>query len=98
MARLRLCAAYAAYWGGRPRAEREPGPAAAWSISPTARTRRNCTCSAAWPARLGDAASARLAIAAARDARDREHHDELLEIGGELASPGPPSPTTRASS
>jgi transcriptional regulator with XRE-family HTH domain len=35
-------------------------------------------------ARLGDADSARWAIAAAHDARARDHHDELLEIGGEF--------------
>ena len=35
-------------------------------------------------AQANDAASAREAIAAARAARDRDHHDELLEIGGEF--------------
>ena len=35
-------------------------------------------------ARLGDAGSAHAAIAAARDAGDRDHRDELLEIGGEF--------------
>ena len=84
MARLRLCAAYAAYWNGRPEQSANLA-AAAWSISPTARTRRSCTCSAAWPRpACGDAGSARQAIAAARDARDRDHRDELLEIGGEF--------------
>jgi len=35
-------------------------------------------------ARLGDAGSARRAITAAAEAREREHSDELLEIGGEF--------------
>jgi transcriptional regulator with XRE-family HTH domain len=35
-------------------------------------------------ARLGDAATARRAIASASEAREREHTDELLEIGGEF--------------
>lgn len=34
-------------------------------------------------ARLGDMDAARRAITAANEAREREHHDELLEIGGE---------------
>jgi hypothetical protein len=36
-------------------------------------------------ARLGDTAAARAAITAANEARVREHHDELLEIGGEFS-------------
>lgn len=36
-------------------------------------------------ARLGDMDAARRAITAANEAREREHHDELLEIGGEYA-------------
>jgi transcriptional regulator with XRE-family HTH domain len=35
-------------------------------------------------ARLGDAATARRAIASASEAREREHTDELLEMGGEF--------------
>jgi hypothetical protein len=35
-------------------------------------------------ARLGDGDTARRAIAAAREAREREHHDELLEMGGQF--------------
>lgn len=35
-------------------------------------------------ARIGDVASARGAITAAHEARARDHHDELLEIGGEF--------------
>jgi transcriptional regulator with XRE-family HTH domain len=35
-------------------------------------------------ARLGDADAARAAIAAAQDAREREHQDDLIEIGGEF--------------
>jgi transcriptional regulator with XRE-family HTH domain len=36
-------------------------------------------------ARLGDMDAARQAITAANEAREREHQDELLEIGGEFA-------------
>jgi tetratricopeptide (TPR) repeat protein len=36
-------------------------------------------------ARLGDTATARRAIVSASEAREREHHDELLEIGGEFS-------------
>lgn len=35
-------------------------------------------------ARLGEADAAQQAIAAADEAREREHHDDLLEIGGEF--------------
>jgi hypothetical protein len=35
-------------------------------------------------ATLGDADSARRAISAAHEARERDHHDELLDIGGEF--------------
>jgi transcriptional regulator with XRE-family HTH domain len=35
-------------------------------------------------ARIGDPDMARQAINSAHDARDRDHHDELLEIGGEF--------------
>jgi hypothetical protein len=35
-------------------------------------------------ARLGDAAAAQRAIASAAEARERNHHDELQEIGGEF--------------
>ena len=34
---------------------------------------------------LGDAGSARQAITAAHEARQRDHHDELLELGGEFS-------------
>jgi hypothetical protein len=36
-------------------------------------------------AKLGDAEAASRAVSAAHDAREREHNDELLEIGGEFA-------------
>jgi hypothetical protein len=35
-------------------------------------------------ARLGDTGAARRAITAAHEARDHDHHDELLDIGGEF--------------
>jgi hypothetical protein len=36
-------------------------------------------------AQLGDADAARRAVAAAHDAVERDHHDDLLELGGEFA-------------
>jgi hypothetical protein len=36
-------------------------------------------------ARIGDADTARQAITAANEARTRDHHDELIEIGGEFS-------------
>src|ERR1700731_402339 len=54
-------------------------------MSPTGRTAPRPPRSGGLPRpRLGDAAGADQAIAAARDARERDHRDELLEIGGEF--------------
>ena len=84
MARLRLCAAYAAWWSGRP--ERSAGLARSgleYVADGQNAAQLHLFCGLA-AARAGDAAGARQAIAAARAARDRDHHDELLEIGGEF--------------
>ena len=84
MARLQLCAAYAAYWHGR------HGPAADLARSGLdyladgqSAAQLHLFAGLAC-ARRGDGDSARHAIAAARDARERDHVDELLEIGGEF--------------
>jgi len=83
MAHLRLELAGIAYWP-RPRQSRDlaesglrylpDGPNAAQLHLQYARA----------AARLGDAPAARRAIASAAEARERDHHDDLMEIGGEF--------------
>ena len=85
MARLRLCAAYAAYWNGRPDQSVNLARSGLEHLADGQNAAQlHLFCGLA-SVRLGDAASAHQAIAAARDARDREHTDELLEIGGEFS-------------
>jgi transcriptional regulator with XRE-family HTH domain len=84
MARLRLCAAYAAYWSGHPEAATDLARSGLGFLADGQSAAQLHLFGGLAAARHGDAASARQAIAAARDARDREHHDELLEIGGEF--------------
>jgi transcriptional regulator with XRE-family HTH domain len=117
MARLRLCAAYAAYWGGRPRQSAElarvglqflaggpvpggplpggplpggplPGGPLPGGLVPGGQSAAQLHLFAGLAAvRLGDAEGGAQAIAAANDARERDHRergDELLEIGGEF--------------
>jgi hypothetical protein len=84
MARLRLCAAYAAYWSGRPEQSADLARSGLGFLPDGQTAAQLHLFGGLDAARRGDAASARQAIAAARDARDREHHDELLEIGGEF--------------
>jgi transcriptional regulator with XRE-family HTH domain len=84
MARLRLCAAYAAYWSGHPEAATDLARSGLGFLADGQGAAQLHLFGGLAAARRGDTASARQAIAAARDARDREHHDELLEIGGEF--------------
>src|SRR5207247_1948234 len=84
MARLRLCAAYAAYWSGHPEAAADLARSGLGFLADGQGAAQLHLFGGLAVARRGDAASARQAIAAARDARDRAHHDELLEIGGEV--------------
>jgi len=84
MARLRLCAAYTAYWSGRPGQSADLARSGLEYLADGQNAAQLHLFGGLASARLGDAASARQAIAAARDARDREHRDELLEIGGEF--------------
>jgi hypothetical protein len=84
MAHLRLELAGIAYWD-RPRQSRDlaegglryltDGPNAAQLHLQYGRA----------AARLGDATAARSAVVSANEAREREHSDELLEIGGEFS-------------
>ena len=84
MARLRLCAAYAAYWNGRPEQSANLAASGLEYLADGQNAAQLHLFGGLASARLGDAGSARASIAAARDARDRDHRDELLEIGGEF--------------
>ena len=84
MARLRLCAAYAAYWSGRPGQSADLARSGLEYLADGQSAAQLHLFGGLASARLGDAGSARQAIAAAHDARDRDHRDELLEIGGEF--------------
>src|SRR6266566_4151290 len=84
MARLRLCAAYAAYWSGHPEAAADLARSGLSFLVDGQGAAQLHLFGGLAAARRGDVAGARQAIAAARDARDRAHHDELLEIGGEF--------------
>jgi transcriptional regulator with XRE-family HTH domain len=84
MARLRLCAAYAAYWSGHLQQCADLARSGLGFLADGQGAAQLHLLGGLAAARRGDAARARQAIAAARDARDREHDDELLEIGGEF--------------
>jgi len=84
MARLRLCAAYAAYWSGRPGQSADLARSGLEYLADGQNAAQLHLFGGLACARLGDAARAHASIAAARDARDREHRDELVEIGGEF--------------
>src|SRR5712691_735805 len=85
-AALRMRMSSVAYWRGMPLRSRDlaadglryatAGPTAADLHVKYARA----------AAELGDADAARRAIAAAHEARDRDHHDDLLELGGEFVT------------
>lgn len=84
MARLRLCAAYAAWWSGRPEHSADLARSGLDYVADGQNAAQlHLFCGLA-RARRGDAGGARAAVAAARDARDRDYRDELLEIGGEF--------------
>jgi transcriptional regulator with XRE-family HTH domain len=84
MARIRMCGAYTAYWSGRPEQSRTLARAGLEFLTDGQNAAQLHLQTGLASARLGDARSARQAIAAAHEAREREHHDELLEIGGEF--------------
>jgi transcriptional regulator with XRE-family HTH domain len=84
MGRLRLCAAYAAYWNGRPAQSADLARSGVDYLPDGENAAQLYLLAGLAAARLGDAASARQAIGAAAGARDRDHRDELLEIGGEF--------------
>jgi tetratricopeptide (TPR) repeat protein len=84
MARLRIAAAYIAYWSGRPRQSSELAASGLEYLADGQHAAQLHLYRGLASAAVGDADTARQAIGAAHDARDREHHDELVEIGGEF--------------
>lgn len=84
MAWLRMDAAYAAYWSGRPRQSANLAQSGLEYLADGQNAAQLHLYHGLAAARLGDADAARLAIAAAHDARERDHQDELLEFGGEF--------------
>jgi transcriptional regulator with XRE-family HTH domain len=95
MARLRLCAAYAAYWNGRPRRSAElaqaglqflaagprPGGSLPGGSFPSGQSAAQLQLFAGLAAaRLGDAGGAERVVAAARDARERDQREPSDEL------------------
>lgn len=85
LAQLHQQLSYIAYWSGRPRESRDLAANGLQYLNAGPNGANLHLKYAQAAARLGDANDARRAITAAHDAREREHHDELLEIGGEFA-------------
>jgi hypothetical protein len=84
MGKLRLDLASLAYWQGRPRQARDLAESGLRYLADGPNGAQLHLKLGRAEARLGDAGIARRAIAAAREAREREYTDELLEIGGEF--------------
>jgi transcriptional regulator with XRE-family HTH domain len=84
MVRMRLCAAYAAYWGGRPGQAVDLSRSGLEYLADGQNAAQLHLYGGLGLARLGDAEGARQAIAVAHEARERDHRDELVEIGGEF--------------
>jgi hypothetical protein len=84
LAHLRNEMASVAYWAGRPGLSRDYAASGLdyLTCGPNAAQLHLHRGRAA--ARLGDTVTACRAIAAAAEARDHEHHDELLEMGGQF--------------
>jgi hypothetical protein len=84
MAQLRQQLAYVAFWRGGTRESRDLAASGLEYLSegPIGADLHLKYARAA--AQLGDADAARQAIGAAHDARDREHHDDLMDLGGEF--------------
>ncbi len=84
MAHLRLEQAHHAYWNRQPRQSRSLAVNGLEYVADGQDAAALYLVQARATASLGDAETARRAIAAAHEAREREHHDDLLEIGGEF--------------
>jgi len=84
MAHLRLQLADTSYWYNQPQQARDPAEDGLRYLGDGPNAAHLNLRYAAAVAQLGDAASAYRAISAGRDAREREHTDDVLEIGGEF--------------
>jgi hypothetical protein len=83
MAVLRDELGFYAYYRGRFEESRDLALSGLQYVSAGPHGARLHLCYARAVARLGDADAARQAVRDAHEARDREYHDELLEIGGD---------------
>jgi hypothetical protein len=84
MAQVQTELATISYWSGRPDESRRHAVCGLELLTSGPNAAQLHLHQARAAARLGDAATARRAIAAAADARDRDHHDDVLEIAGEF--------------
>jgi hypothetical protein len=84
MARLRLELANVAHWSNQPRQSRDLAQSGLEYLPDGPNGAQLHLMQGRSAARLGDFATARSAINAARDAREREYHDDLLAMGGEF--------------
>lgn len=84
MAWLRMDGAYAACWNGRPRQSLALAERGLDYLTDGQNAAQLHLFRSLAAARIGDADTARRAITAASEARERGHNDELLEIGGEF--------------
>jgi hypothetical protein len=84
MAQVQAELATISYWSGRPDESRRHAVCGLELLSRGPNAAQLCLHQARAAARLGDVAMARQAIAAAADARDRDHQDDVLEIAGEF--------------
>jgi hypothetical protein len=82
---LRMGGAYAAYWSGRLEQSADLARDGLEFLTEGENAARLHLYAGLAAARLGDAEGARRAVAAARDAAEHDHRDELLEIGGQFA-------------
>jgi hypothetical protein len=83
MAHLRLLLAGIACWN-RPRQARDLASSGLRYLADGPNAAQLHLQHARASARLGDGEAAQAAVAAADEAREREHHDELLDMGGEF--------------
>jgi hypothetical protein len=84
MAQLQLELAGIAHWDNRPRQSRDLAQSGLQYLSDGPNAAHLYLQYGRAAARLGDASTAQRAITSASEAMEREHRDELLEIGGEF--------------
>ena len=84
MAQVQTELATIAYWSGRPDESRRHAVCGLELLTSGPNAAQLHLHQARAAARLGDQATARQAIGRAADARDRDHHDDVLEIAGEF--------------